>query len=88
VLSQLLHIGLWVGASLAAALMLVNALYMLISPRAWFKLPRYLRVQGMANRRDYESGSGALRLRMIGAITIGTAVWIAFDIISFLLAKR
>lgn len=82
------HLLLCAAAVLAIAQMLVNAFYMLFSPRKWFGLPRWMRVQGMATRSRNADGSGALKLRVLGALIIGVSTWIAYDFFSFVLRNN
>jgi len=48
--------GLIVVAIMLLAL-LVNALFMLLSPSAWFRLPRWLGVHGTATKKEYGGGA-------------------------------
>jgi hypothetical protein len=52
-LKRLLHIGLWVTFAVTATIMVINALYMLVSPKAWFALPRWLGLQGVLTPEWY-----------------------------------
>jgi hypothetical protein len=58
-------------------IMVVNASLMLVSPRIWFGLPGWMRLQGVLTRERYGSGFGALQLRLLGAIILGTIIWVA-----------
>jgi hypothetical protein len=58
-----------------------NAIYMLISPRAWFRLPRWFRKSGGLSEKRYSSGSGAIQIRILGAIALaitGSMLYAAF----------
>lgn len=81
-LVRFLHIGLWVAFAVTATVMLINAFYMLISPKAWFALPRWLGLQGVLTPGRYGNRWGALQVRVLGAIVIVTAAWIATELVA------
>jgi hypothetical protein len=81
-LERLLHIGLWVMFAVTVTIMLINAFYTLISPKAWFALPGWLRLQGVFTWERYGSRWGALQVRVLGAIIIVTAAWIATEMVA------
>jgi len=83
-LNQLLRIGLWAALAVTVAILLINAFYMVISPRAWFALPRWLGLQGVLTLDRYGARRGALQVRVLGAIVIATVGWIAIELISTL----
>ncbi len=56
-----------------------NGLMMLISPRAWFGLPWWIRASGGLSRDKYGSGWGAIQIRLLGAILLGMVVWFIYD---------
>lgn len=66
-------------AGLIGLLMLVNGIFMFISPRAWFRLPSWLRAQGSMTEEKYTSGWGAVQVRLAGIVTVGGLVWILYD---------
>ena len=82
ILERLLHISLWVMFAVSATIMLINGFYMLISPKAWFALPRWLGLQGVLTPERYTSRWGALQVRVLGALIIVTAAWIATDLVA------
>ncbi len=75
-------LGLCVGI-LTAVVMVINAGFMLASPRAWFRLPAWLRAQGSLTEDKFSTGWGAIQIRLLGALILGTIVWVVYD---FLLA--
>jgi hypothetical protein len=81
-LERLLHIGVWVGFAVTAIIMPFNAFYMLISPKAWFALPRWLGLQGVLKPEQYGNRWGALQVRVLGAIIIVAAAWITTELVS------
>jgi hypothetical protein len=71
----------WACAGLAGVVGLVltiNALYMLISPRAWFRLPEFLRLNGSLTEK-YAKGLGADQVRLLGAIFLAVIGWALYD---------
>jgi len=58
---------------------ILNASFMLVSPRGWFKLPPWLRAHGVLTEAKYASGWGALQVRLCGALLIATVIWIIYD---------
>lgn len=81
-LDRLLHIGLWAALAVTVTILLINAVYMVISPRAWFALPRWLGLQGVLTLERHGNRWGALQVRVLGAIVIATVGWIATELIS------
>jgi hypothetical protein len=63
-------------------LLVVNALFMLASPRAWFKLPDWLRAQGTLTEKNYGTGWGALELRVGGAVTLASIGWVIYRLLN------
>lgn len=55
-----------------------KSLAMLISPRRFFLLPTWIRAQGTLTPERYSSGWGALQLRLLGAVSIGGILWVAY----------
>jgi len=80
-LDRFLHTAVWVAFTITVTVMLVNAFYMVISPDAWFKLPRWLGLQGVLTRDRYGSGWGGVQIRILGVIIIATSVWIAYELL-------
>jgi hypothetical protein len=71
-----------VGACIAAIvglLMTINAAFMLASPRAWFRLPVWLRAQGALTEDRYSSGWGAVQIRLTGAVILAALAWVIYD---------
>jgi hypothetical protein len=60
----------------------MNGAFMLVSPRAWFRLPRWLGVHGQLAARDYASGGGALVVRLLGGICLAIIAWVLYDMLS------
>lgn len=71
-------IGLTV-AIVVGLVMVINASYMLVSPRRWFGLPTWLRAQGTMRGDQYASGWGAVQVRLGGALVLGAIAWVLYD---------
>jgi hypothetical protein len=48
----------------------INGAYMLFSPRAWFRLPSWIRLNGTLSESKYGSGWGSIKIRLFGAFTL------------------
>jgi hypothetical protein len=68
----------WFMVGVATVHMAVNALFMLVSPKAWFRLPKWIRVQGFRFGAKYASGGDALQLRVTGAL-IAFVAWVLYE---------
>jgi len=69
----------WCIASIVGVLMVVNAFFMLVSPRAWFRLPGWIRAQGSLAEQKYASGRGAVEVRLTGAVILAGIAWVLYD---------
>lgn len=67
-------------ASLLAVFVGINAIYMLVSPRAWYRLPVWLRANGSLPESKYSTGDGAFTLRTLGLIFFVLIAWMIYDI--------
>ena len=52
-----------------------NAIVMLISPRAWFRLPHWIRLSGSITEAKFSTGKGALQVRMLGGCFLILTLW-------------
>ena len=52
----MLHLLGWVGIAVIDVVIAVNAAFMLISPRAWFRLPEWFQGRGSMTEHKYGSG--------------------------------
>ena len=75
------HFFVWVIVLFLASMFLFNGAVMLISPRTWFRLPSWLAGHGTMTERKYDSRSGRLQVRMLGAIFIGVVAYVVIDIL-------
>ncbi len=68
---------------LFGAFFLLNGLLMAISPRAWFRLPRWIGVHG---RLHYEKPSDVpaanLQVRIVGIGWAAIVIWVIYDVLS------
>ena len=76
------QIGLWSALAIMMTIMIVNGLYMLVSPTAWFALPGWLRLNGVMSAKKYGTGWGAIQVRVLGGIVLGTILWMAFSLLA------
>jgi hypothetical protein len=74
-------------AIIVAVIMSINAIFMLISPRAWFQLPNWLRAQGVLTQDKYGTGLRALQIRVIGGIILFLVAGISYDVITELVHR-
>lgn len=72
----------WAVIVLVGVVMAVNGACMMVSPRAWFRLPRWIRAQGSITEEQYGSGGWALLLRITGAAILATIAWVIYDSLS------
>lgn len=60
----------------------VNGLYMLVSPRAWYRLPGWFRASGGMSEEKYGRRWGAVQVRLTGATYLAVICWVFYDIVS------
>jgi hypothetical protein len=71
----------WTMGAVVALVLLINALFMLISPRAWFRFPKWLPARNSAMTEErYGSGPDAIATRITGAVIIAFILYILFDV--------
>jgi hypothetical protein len=68
-------------AVVVGVVMTINAAFMLVSPRSWFRLPTWLRAQGSLIEDKYASGWGAIQVRATGALILGAIAWVLYDML-------
>ena len=69
----------WVMLFVLGVILTINAAVMLVSPRAWFKLPTWIRAQGTLSERKNSRGFGAFELRLLGALMLAAIAWVVYD---------
>jgi hypothetical protein len=75
----MLHILGWVGIGILGVGLAVNGLFMLASPRAWFRLPDWLPGTGSMTEEKYGSGFGAIQTRVAGGLLLAIVLWVLYD---------
>lgn len=62
--------------------LVVNGLFMLFSPKAWFRLPGWFAGRGSLIETKYGNGFGAMQVRVLGAIFVAVPMWCVYDALS------
>jgi len=75
-------IAAWVVGALVFAAAMINAVVMVASPRRWFQMPSWLRLQGTWQEDRYSTGWGSMRVRALGAMIIAFFVFAAYSVVS------
>ncbi len=75
----MLHLLGWVGIAVIVVVIAVNAAFMLISPRAWFRLPEWFPGRGSMTEHKYGSGWGAVETRIAGGMMLTAILWVLYD---------
>jgi hypothetical protein len=65
-------------AILVGLVLAINAAFMLVSPRAWYRLPGWLRKNGSLTEDKYATGWGAIQVRLTGAGMLATIAWVLY----------
>ncbi len=65
-----------------AVMFIVSGVYMLISPRAWLRLPEWFPTAGTAFRERYGTEKALIGIRMTGAIFLAGIAWVVYDYFS------
>jgi uncharacterized protein YjeT (DUF2065 family) len=68
----------WLTVAAVGVVLVVNGLFMVLSPRAWFRLPSWIPGRGSLTEKRYGSGSGAIHVRMMGALVLGVVAWVLY----------
>jgi len=68
-------------AILVGLVITINAVFMVASPRAWFRLPSWLGAWGSLSKYKHATGPGAIEVRLTGAIMLGAVGWILYDML-------
>lgn len=71
----------WTMFALVVIVMTINASFMVVSPRAWFRLPGWLRAQGTLTQDKYSTGSGAVQLRIAGVLILTSLAWVGYELL-------
>jgi hypothetical protein len=73
------RVGIWCLVVLMVVLLTVNAVFMVASPRAWFRLPTWLRASGSLTAQKHATGWGAFEVRVLGTIWFALITWVLYD---------
>ncbi len=76
---MMFHILGWFAVAVVAVFLAVNGVFMLASPRAWFRLPGGLLAKGSLTEKKYATGWGAVQVRVTGAIFLAMIAWVVYD---------
>lgn len=68
-------------ACLFGACLLLNGLLMAVSPRAWFRLPKWVGVHGSLTKEKYSSGPASIEVRLLSAIFVAVVCWVVYDVL-------
>jgi hypothetical protein len=71
----------WCCVAVVAIGLTTNAAFMLVSPRAWFRLPRWIKLTGSLSERRHGTGWGAMEVRLVGAITLGVVGCVLYHLL-------
>lgn len=67
--------------ALLGLVLTINAAFMLVSPRLWFRLPHWLGGgHGTLTEDRYGAGWGAIQVRIMGALGLMIIGWVLYDI--------
>lgn len=69
----------WLTVAAVGVVLVVNGLFMVLSPRAWSRLPSWIPGRGSLTEKRYGSGFGAIQVRIVGALFLGVIVWVLYD---------
>jgi hypothetical protein len=75
----MLHFLSWIGIAVIVVVIAVNAAFMFISPRAWFRLPEWFPGRGSMTEHKYGSGWGAVETRIAGGMMLAAILWVLYD---------
>lgn len=75
------HIFAWICGAFVLAMAGINGVLMMISPRLWFRLPRWAHANARFTVRDAESLGGALQIRLLGAVFVAFVLLLVVDLL-------
>lgn len=71
-----MEIVVWCWVISVGLVMAINAVFMLVSPDAWFRLPGLLRAQG-----EFSTAWGAIHVRLTGAMILAAIAWVLYEML-------
>jgi hypothetical protein len=74
----MLHTLGWFIVAIVGGHMVVNALFMLVSPQIWFRLPNWIRTPGLWFEAKGAAGEGAIEARVTGASLLALIGWVLY----------
>ena len=69
----------WLMLATLAITLVINGAFMLISPRAWLRLPSWFPSAGLSFRERYADGRGLIELRFVGAALLAFIGWVIYE---------
>ncbi len=70
----------WFVIALFGVVFAVNGFFMLVSPKAWLRLPKSVRAAPKSmTEAKYGSGLGAIQIRIAGGVWLGAVIWFLYD---------
>jgi hypothetical protein len=70
----------WFAAVLVGFMFTFNGIVMLVSPKAWFRIPPWLAGRGTMTEQKYSTRNGALQVRALGAIFIAGVAYVLISL--------
>jgi hypothetical protein len=67
---MLTHFLGWAFAVITLTMMAINAMFMLFSPRLWFRLPSWIRANARFTTEKHSGGLGAVQVRILGGVVL------------------
>ncbi len=52
-----------------------NGIFMVVSPRLWFRIPHWARLSGRLSESKFGSGWGAIQIRVLGLSFLAIMIW-------------
>src|ERR1700694_1430845 len=75
---RMLDILGWFIVAVACVLGAVNDFFMVVSPRAWLRLPNWIRTPGFWFEGNCASGAAAIQARLTGALLLALVVLVLY----------
>ena len=66
-------------ACLFGVFFLGNGLLMALSPRAWFRLPKWIGVHSRLKEEKHSIGLASIGVRVLGVILVALVSWVVYD---------
>jgi hypothetical protein len=75
---RMLDILGWFIVAVACVLGAVNGFFMVVSPRAWLRLPNWIRTPGFWFEANCANDEGAIQARLTGALLLALVVLVLY----------